>query len=184
MYSSTDVLSLVKTCRCVVYRVLNDKDIWSRWLLTFQPSLSLVFVSLLISSLLVRKCEKCGRANYFIHPAIRDVLFVRGLFVDSKVVEIIGPMRRLELQAEWRTVWYGTRGKFRCLSHKACMLTLNSESRHQKCFSCDVCSMCCAWVLSVCFGVCVSVCAFLSLYRWRCCKSPAFDCVHAGLLLR
>lgn len=103
-------------------------------------------------------------------------------FVKSKVGEIIGPMRRLELQAEWRTVWYGTRGKFRCLSHKACMLTLNSESRHQKCFSCDVCGMCCAWVLSVSFGVCVSVCAFRSSYRWRCCKSPAFDCMYACML--
>lgn len=93
-------------------------------------------------------------------------------------------MRRLALQAEWRTVWYGTRGKFRCLSHKACMLTLNSESRHQKCLSCDVYSMYCAWVPSVSFGVCVSVCAFRCPYRWRCCKSPTFECTHARPLLQ
>lgn len=64
MNSSTHVLSLVKSCQCGVFfrHVINNMG--SRWLLWFQPLLSLVFVSLLVSSLLVRKCVRSGGGGW------------------------------------------------------------------------------------------------------------------------
>lgn len=156
-----------------------------------QPSLSLLFVSLLFSSVAGQEVCECVWmvvvVNHLVHPStIKDVLVVCVFFfffVRSRVVEMIGPMRRLELQAEWRTVWYGTRGKFRCLSHKACMLTLNSESRHQK-VSWAVTRVVCA-VRESCRSVLVRVCQCLCI-SFLCGdegvgKSPAFDCSYTNI---
>lgn len=140
----------------------------SRWPIRLQPSLSQAFVSLLLRwSESVWVCEKGeGRVITSFSRQSRHVLIVLWPLVKFELVEMIGPMRWLELQAEWRTVWYGTRGKFSCLSHKACMLTLNSVStRSVSAVTCVLCAVCC---------VRVSVCTVEGVV-----KSPAFW-LHAG----
>lgn len=81
---------------CFVFNhVLNDKT----------PEIKLAFTSVCVSAHVLSAgqnvCVKSVKGGFhFIPPTVRDVLVVLWPFVRLKLVEIIGPMRRLELQAE------------------------------------------------------------------------------------